>query len=86
MLRQKSEIFSAVLEYSGGERMSQIITLMEFRWSKRKKETRNRDGEIAKVPHIDCITNTPFERKVTELTEKRILYLMNNHGIFRALK
>jgi hypothetical protein len=66
--------------------MSQIITLMEFRWSKRKKETRNRDEEIAKAPHIDCITNRPFEKKVTEMTQKRRLYLINNHGIFRRLK
>jgi hypothetical protein len=49
MLRQESEVFSAVLEYSGGKGMSPIITLMEFRWSKRRKETGDRDGEIAKA-------------------------------------
>jgi len=49
MSRLESEVFSAVLEYPGGKGMSQTITLMEFRWSKRRKETRNRDGEIAKA-------------------------------------
>jgi len=49
MSRLESELFSAVLEYSGGKGMGQTITLMEFRWSKRRKETRNRDGEIAKA-------------------------------------
>jgi hypothetical protein len=53
----ESEVFSAALEYSGAKRMRQIITLMEFRWRKRKKETRNRDGEIAKALDVDCIIN-----------------------------
>jgi hypothetical protein len=44
--------------------MSQIIALMEFRWSKRKKKRRTRDGEIAQAGHIGRITIRPFERKL----------------------
>ena len=53
----ESEVFSAALEYSGAKGMRQIITLMEFRWKKRKKESRNRNGEIAKALDVDCIIN-----------------------------
>jgi hypothetical protein len=84
MLRQDSEVFSAALEYSGGKGMSQIITLMEFRWSKRRKETRNRDGEIAKAVILTILQTGPL-KKGTKMTEKGRLYFMNNHGTFRGL-
>jgi hypothetical protein len=85
MLRQESEVFSAALEYSGGKGMSQIITLMEFHWSKRRKETRNRDGEIAKAVILTILQTGLLKKKGTKMTEKGRLYFMNNHGTFRGL-
>jgi hypothetical protein len=76
----ESEVFSAALEYSGEKGMRQIITLMEFRWSKRTKKTGNRAGEIAKALDVDCIINRPSEKESTKKFEKRRLYFMNNHG------
>lgn len=63
MLRQESEVFTTGLEYSGGKGMSQIITLMEFRWSKRRKETRNRDGEIAKAVMLTILQKRPSKKR-----------------------
>jgi hypothetical protein len=42
--------------------MSQIITLMEFRWSKRRKETGNRGGEIVKAVML-AVLQTGFLKK-----------------------
>jgi predicted transcriptional regulator len=75
MVRQESEVFFAALEYSRGKGMSQIITLMQFRWSKRRKETRNRDGEIAKAVML-TVLQTGLLKKGTKMTEEGRSYFM----------
>ena len=67
------EVLCAALECAVVKGLSQIITLMELRWSKRRKETINRDGEIGKAVDVDCITTGLHKKKDTEKNENRKL-------------
>jgi hypothetical protein len=49
--------------------MSQIITLMEFRQNKRRKETRNRDGEIAKAVMLTILQTGLLQKKKKKVTQ-----------------